>query len=767
MKKNVPYSVLIGICLFFFYKTILFGKIPFPGDLLLAQYSPWNHESYEGYVAGSVPTKNQYFDVIRELYPWKTLVIDQVKHGIFPLWNPYNFSGAPLLANYQSQVFYPLTFLYFLLPQVTAWTIMVVIQPILGSIFLYLFATEIGISTAGALLTAILFNFSSFANVWMEFTTVWHTILWLPLLLYLIERSVKQKSLTIGQQIIFIFALFSAITGGHPQDFINSFLFLSVYILVRRAPKSIFFPLIAPFFIAAPQIFPTIELFRHSARVAHDYQGIIHTMLVQWWQLPLIAVSDFFGNPATKSNITGDYVGKTLSIGMAGFLLAVTAFWNSSKSWHKKFFMGTAFFILLLTVRSPVSELLYRYPWPILSTGTPTRILFLLLFAFAILAGFGFDAIKDGSKIPTQALVIVWIAFVLLSPFAPLKRAMILPGVVLMAATVIVGIAKNKKIFLLAFIPLAVLELFYTFIKFNPFVPGVFVYPSNKLIETLKPLTGINRFWGYGTAGIEANFATQLGLYSPDGTDPLNLAWYNRFLQSGNDGNIALTFNRTTRSDARLAPGYGKSDLPNNEFRLRLMDALGVKYILDRSENPKDDTTFPTTRFKLLTHVDDWTMYENLRAAPRFFVTSDIRPYTDTKDFQNQFFGKDFFPDKTVLLSQTDYDSLSKFSEGTGAATLIGYSPSSVIIGTSAQFPEFLFLSDTFDNGWMATINGKSAKIYRANFTFRGVVVPQGDSTVVFTYRPKSFQTGLAVGSFTLFITAVYFIYTYKTRKQQ
>src|SRR5690348_17780079 len=154
MKKYVPYLILLGVCLLFFYKTIIFGKLPFPGDLLLSQYAPWRHESYGGYVAGAVPSKDQYFDVLRELYPWKTLVVDELKHGQFPLWNPYNFSGSPLLANYQSQVFYPFTFVYFLFPQTTAWTIMVILQPLLGVLFFYLFATEIGLGAGAAMLSA-------------------------------------------------------------------------------------------------------------------------------------------------------------------------------------------------------------------------------------------------------------------------------------------------------------------------------------------------------------------------------------------------------------------------------------------------------------------------------------------------------------------------------------------------------------------------------------------------------------------------------------
>lgn len=787
----VPFAILVGICLVFFYKTILFGLLPFPGDLLVSGYTPWNHESYGGYVAGAVPSKDQYFDVLRELYPWKTLVINQVKQLKFPLWNPYNFSGAPLLANYQSQVFYPLTFLYYLLPQSAAWTAMVVLQPILGTVFMYLFATEIGITSAGSLLAALLFNFSGFANVWMEFSTVWHTILWLPLLLYIIERGVKQKSLSLSLQLLFLFGLFSAMTGGHPQDFINTFLVLLVYTTARvltmpnwsasDKKEFILSPLLfifaIPFFIGAVQLLPAIELFRHSARVAHDYQGIIQTMLVQWWQMPLIAVSDFFGNPATKSSITGDYVGKTLSIGVVGFVLAVAARFSSIKSWHKKFFTLTALVVLLITVRTPLSELLYRYPWPVLSTGTPTRVLFVLMLCLSVLAGFGFDALQKGNTPLKKILITVWILFALLWLFAlvhpsiwglhytvaafnTMKRAMIVGTLILAGATVIILAAKKQKVLLLVLIPLAAVELFYGFIKFNPFVPQSFVYPKSKLFETLGSLAGINRFWAYGTGEIEANFATQVGLYSPDGTDPLNLSWYNRLIQSSHRGNVAVTFTRTTRSDAQIATGYGKSDLPDNTYRLRLLDLLGVKYVLDRTENPKDNGTFPTNRFKLISHVDDWVIYENLKAAPRYFLTPDVRSYADTKDFETQLFDPTFDPAKTVLLAQSDFDTLPKFTVIPRSDTvhLVRYDPTVIEFTTTTDMQEFLFLSDTYDYGWTATVNGMPAAVYKTDFAFRGIVIPKGDSTITLAYAPRSFGTGLAISVITMLCTLAYFL---------
>lgn len=775
MKRFVPYFILIFIVLGFFYKTILLGKLPFPGDLLLAEYNPWRHSSYDGYVPGSIPSKGQYFDVVRELYPWKTLVIDALKRGQIPLWNPYNFSGSPLLANYQSQVFYPPAIFYLILPQKIAWTILVILQPLLGSIFMYLFATEIGLSIFGAMISAILFNFSSFANVWMEFNTVWHTILWIPLLLYIVEHSIKQKKFLIRYQIIFIIALFSSITAGHPQDFINSFVFFLIYFFFRIISlpqtdinqKLKFFLSFAftsgiSFLLAAPQLLPTIELFKNSARVTHEYQNIITTMLVQIWQLPMLFIQDFFGNPATKSYFIHDtYVGKTLSVGVIGFLGVILSFFNRNKTWQYKFFLGLGLVILLLTVHTPLTEIFYRYPIPILSTGTPTRILFLLMFSLSVLAGFGFDAWHKNLAISRKSLILyvgilssLWI-FYFLKPsnlgieFTPaalstMKRALLLSSGIAFAGIISLFITGKIKHFSAIIIGLIIAELFIGFYKFNPFIPTSFIFPSNPVLTYLQGKHDINRFWGYGTAYIESNFSAQSQLFTAEGTDPLNLRWYNQFIQSSNDGNIAQTFSRSTRSDAGIASGYGEKELPNNSYRLKILDMLGVRYILDRAENPKDNTTFSPERFTPIQKIDEWMIYENKLAAPRFFLTGDIKTYSNTQEFEKKFFSSDFSPSQSVLLELADQDMIRDIQTTPNASVrLEKYSPNTIIFSVQTDQPQLLFLSDTYDPGWVAYNHNVKQKILKTNFAFRGVVVPAGSTRVEMKYEPKSFTYGV------------------------
>src|SRR5438128_2442726 len=121
MKKliNVFSKPWIIACVFFlvlsgalFWKLYARGLLPFPGDLLVSYYFPWNSGGFLGFDRWTTHKDVIAMDVVRQMYPWKTLAFDLVKNGQFPLWNPYNFSGTPLLANLQSSIFFPGSLLF-------------------------------------------------------------------------------------------------------------------------------------------------------------------------------------------------------------------------------------------------------------------------------------------------------------------------------------------------------------------------------------------------------------------------------------------------------------------------------------------------------------------------------------------------------------------------------------------------------------------------------------------------------------------------------
>ena len=84
-------------------------------------------------------------------------------------------------------------------------------------------------------------------------------------------------------------------------------------------------------------------------------------------------------------------------------------------------------------------------------------------------------------------------------------------------------------------------------------------------------------------------------------------------------------------------------------------------------------------------------------------------------------------------------------SEVSGEARIVEEIPERVVVETNATTPAYLVLSDTFDPGWSATVDGQPAVVWPAYIAFRAVYLPLGAHTVVFTYRPAGFELGLAM----------------------
>ena len=73
-----------------------------------------------------------------------------------------------------------------------------------------------------------------------------------------------------------------------------------------------------------------------------------------------------------------------------------------------------------------------------------------------------------------------------------------------------------------------------------------------------------------------------------------------------------------------------------------------------------------------------------------------------------------------------------------------------------------------YSKGWKATINGKEQPIYRVDYTLRGLKVPAGNHTILFTFEPEVVKTGSTIALISsilvglLLILGVFFIYRKK-----
>ncbi len=775
-KLIFPFTTIGAIILIFFYKTFLYGQIPFPGDLLVSEYQPWKSYSFLGYNPGSIPNKAQYPDTLRQLYPWKTLSIQLLKEGQLPLWNPYNFAGSPLLANFQSAVFYPLNIFYVMFPQHVAWTLLILLQPALAFVFTYFYCQKIGLSKLASSFSGVTFAFSLFFTVWLEYNTIDHVILWLPLVLLSLEHL--RDNLKPNWMVILVFALTSSFLAGHPQIFFYLFLFAFCYVLYlkKNVTQSIplLFLMLLPLGIAAFQLLPGLELISLSSRSPHVPNDLINKILIQPWQLIMAIVPDFFGNPATRNYWLGDtYIGKASSIGLVPLFFIIFLFFQRKQN-YVRFFMASGLITLLLTTHNPLTLLLYRLEIPILSTSSPTLMMFVFAFSMAMLAGFGIDAWRN-TKLSAHGFILIilpitlfflclWVGVLVIPKLGIVSWGVNLIGAkrILLYNTIIVGIcssllyvARRKSMFMNVILVLLLLfqifDLWYMFNKFNPFSPLSLIFPNTSIITLLQRNLGINRFWGHGAASIEPNFATQLALQSPEGYDPLYPKRYGEFIQASLNGHVQTKFTNQTRSDARIDPSSSDNFMAN-PFRLRILDLLGVRFVLDRPENASTTQSFPSDRFALKNKADGWSVMENQKALPRIMLVGNYRTFRSPSEFESILFDKNFDPTTTILLEESLPVDLEK-TNNKGEASVLSYTANTISIRTSADTGKLLFLSDVYYPGWLAMIDDAPTRIYRTNYAFRSIYVPKGVHTIRMVYEPSTFKIGTVISLMSIIAT--------------
>lgn len=769
-RLNIPiFLIFLGITLLFFH-PITKGFVPFPGDLLLAEYQPWRSTSYNNIAAGGIPNKAQYFDTLRQLYPWKTVAINSIGAGIFPLWNPHDFSGAPLFANFQSAVLFPLNILYLLLPQIISWTILIILQPLLCLISVYLVARKYSLSRTASVFVSGSYAFCLYMTTFLQYNIMGHFMYLLPIGILTIEYLINGKK---WAPILLICVMTASAFAGHLQLYGGVIAYLVLYFVIRlyqekKSPRKklififIVFTLLS-FGVSAVQLISGIELLSLSARASHASDFFFTNLLINPWQLILFFSPDLFGNPATKNYLLPySYPSKALYIGLiALFFFSLSLFANKNK-FFKAILIATIAIFLFITL-NPISSVIFALNLPLISTGSPSNFIFMVSLGLCLLAGFGFD---DFFRHPKKSLIIVgvfWMVvistlFVTTVLKIPIVRNnLIYTSLVLFLLTNLILAArfnKLRKYIGVAIIIISLFDLFYFFHKFNPFVPQNYVYPPTQIGNWLSKNTQIDRTWGYSYANLQPNFSSQIGIYSVEGYDPLYPKHYGYLMQSSHDGILPTSTNSKSRSDATIAPGFGAENIGNNAFRSKILSISGVKYILDKKENGSTEQTFPKESFDSKAKVEDFTILTNKRSTPRFFLTNNYSIYRDEKDFAKQLFSKDYDETKFLLLDD-DPDIKSSKPLSQSKTSLVTYLPNEVTIKTSADQNALLYLSDTYYPGWNVYVDGKQEKILKANYAYRAVVVPSGDHTVRFFYEPKSFMYGLVITLISILLSVI------------
>lgn len=718
--------------------------VPFPSSYQVNHFPPWRH--YERYWG---PVKNGAMpDIISQIYPWRYFAIKTIKEGQLPLWNPYNFSGNPHLANFQSAVLSPFNLLFFILPFVDAWSIIVFLQPLLGGIFLYLFMKELKVSNVGSLLSSITFMFCGFMVVWMAYATLSLAISFLPLSLFAIEKFINTKK--IRWAILLSLSIPLSLFSGHFQTSLYFASFVLVYLIFRSFSKtnkgSLFLLLlyfISGILLTMPQVIPSIELYLNSVRS----ELFITEGGIPLQYLVTIFSPDFFGNPVTRNDWVGNYAEWASFIGIIPLLLAIFATFKRQKITF--FFLIAGVTTLIFAIESPIHNLLSYLKIPVLSTSNPSRIIVLSSFSLAVLAGIGLDNLKGQlAKNSFRKIIIILLLFTcfisiiwLLLLFMNIlgddklliaKRNMILPSILFMLSSIVIISSKIfKKLSVYAMFCLLLISSFDSLRfanKWVPYDPKDLVFQELPFISTLKKTVGNSRY--FGNLGTEVS--TYYGIGSVEGYDPLYIATFGNIATSTFRGN----YQSAQRSVAKLSRTGDHVD--------KILDLLGVSVIFHPIADTNQGWAYPVwkniSRHEEIYRNDRFQLFRNKEALPKAFFYYDYEVLNDKRKIINRIHDADFDIKKTLILEENI--DLRK-NNGKGNATILKYTPNIIDLEVETNTEGLMFLSDNYYPGWKALIDKNETEILRANYSFRAIVVPAGHHKVEFLYDPMSFRWGI------------------------
>ena len=169
---------------------------------------------------------------------------------------------------------------------------------------------------------------------------------------------------------------------------------------------------------------------------------------------------------------------------------------------------------------------------------------------------------------------------------------------------------------------------------------------------------------------------------------------------------------------------------------------------------PIDSALMDSNHWRLVEENESARVYENLRALPRAWLANEVVnviPEQALKAIKTGKLpdGRAFDPSRTALVEEP-ITLNSPNADSKSSATISALSDTRMEVRTSSTNPGFLLTSDAYYSGWRASVDGREAPLYRADYAIRGVLLPPGAHTVTFDYHPRSFYAGATISALTL-----------------
>ncbi|MFH0952505.1 MAG: YfhO family protein [Patescibacteria group bacterium] len=652
-------------------------------------------------------------DFISQYYIWQSYLVNSLRDGRLPLWNPHVLSGTPFLANPQMAVFYPFHWLKIPfanngLLSFPFYQLFILLEIGLGLVLFFCLVKFLTKQSWLAFYAAIIYGLSPiFITILLDFSTALSTVIWWPLILlwselYLLKRQSK---------FLMLLSVTLAVSwlAGHPSIFIYNLIGLIIYWLIRMKRREIgrlflrlMLVLTVTFGLVAVQLIPAFEFLNLASRSSITYPTAETTTSLMGFLTSLITPDGYNKIPITLGVITLFFVILTISQIKKDKL--IRRWWT--------FLLATAIFLIILVIILPSLE---KIPLIYNLMRYYHRLLYLPMTALAILGALGFRHYISLVNIRSGHLYLTFIIYAIISLAivslgAPIKSIYLtaVSLILLMALSAWLSWRPNlTQVFRLMIILISLATVFVNQPKLIwPKNQSFDSYASNKEIyhqpAPLKRVaTGDNKFI--------MNYAMISKYYNTNG-------YYSLYIKNYND--------------------------------LRALWPTG----LTNTAGLLSETTVSPP------------VWQEQSALPRFWLIQQVNILPDEQTIINEL-THDFEQLRTTGLITGRLDWEDQPSSIESQIDVISYQPEKFELSYAVDQPSILVINDNYYPGWQARIDDGKEEIFPINHYMRGIKVPAGQHQVIITYRPLSFYLGLIISLTTLTGLTIY-LYINKRRQR-
>ncbi len=675
-------------------------------------------------------------DIYAYFYPNFAYALQSLRAGSGLLWNPYQDCGQPFFAISQVGLLYPVNIVFLLLPRDPALLASIILNLAIAGAGLFLLCRQLGLRVPAALGAACMFQFGGAVLQLASWSPI-HigAYVWLPAAMWATERLISTP--TRRGAVLLGVLLAIQMLPGFPQITFFTYQLIALRLLwavvigpaPRRAPLIglVALGLTLPLLLAAVQFVPSLEVARDSLRTG---------------PLP----DSELGEPFTWH--LGRRMLQNFTLRSGGVLTALAALpwmWRGTQAQRRSdvaFYACAALlhFVLALGPGMPVFDLYAHLPVTTTFRGVG-RLLWVSHFAVAVLTGFGIEAILrlERGRIDMLACVVAGAVGLHLLGLDGLDAADWVLAVLLVAAIVLaqrVALAPALQIGLPLLIALRV-AFFGGPPLFDLQRGNLYWGAVDGFSAVRERLTPQDRVLVVSSGLAPYPFTPKTGsLYRMPNIfdyEPQVTRSYAEF----------FTYMRTGQPMRQLVEWYwvfGSIVIPT--LQRPLFDLTAARYlIVDPSmADSVRDFQPPLQR---LDGGSEAIVYENPQAlararyVPRIAVRAEdaILPALADGSVDTRLVALVSEPPQSRFVGSTQ-------DAATGTADIVVDRAERVVVRVHASQPGFLFLADQYFPGWRVSVNGKDSELLRADYTFRLVEVPAGDSEVEFRYQPRSIAVG-------------------------